>query len=165
MNSVRYDTLCLLPSSYAESCRYNDALIDSLGDIRDKCESLLRSGDENIRHHVQQYLYKVQILEKVVLWSENENAQIDDAQDLTPEAEEKLQNLLDQISDQQVAVMKERLDELKWLLDDPADIPLLLGGSDARVEQVCLMGLSFNIATNLISHPFSRSFYVLPVSY
>ncbi|PVF95342.1 hypothetical protein CPB86DRAFT_593356 [Serendipita vermifera] len=118
--------------------RYNESLMDSLGDIRDKCESLIQSGDENIKHHVQQYLQKIQILDKVVLWSENENAQIEDTQDLSPESEEKLQNLLDQISDKQVAELKTRLDELKWLLDDPADIPVLLGGADARVEQVFL---------------------------
>jgi hypothetical protein len=116
--------------------RFNEALVDSLEDIRERCNSVTESSnDEDVQHQVQQYLSKIQIMEKISSWSDS--AAAEDTQDLSHEAEAKLQNLLDQSSKQQVAMVTERLEELKWILDDPADIPVLLGGSDARIEQAC----------------------------
>jgi len=109
--------------------------VDSLEDIKERCKTVSESSDdEDVHHQVQQYLAKIQIMEKISSWSDS--AQEEDTQDLSHDAEAKLQTLLDESSKQQVAMITERLEELKWILDDPADIPVLLGGSDARIEQV-----------------------------
>lgn len=108
--------------------------MDSLDDIKDRCKERSESENEDIQHQIQQYLSKVQILESISSWSDSAHAE--DTQDLSHEAEAKLQALLDQSSKEQVNLITSRLEELKWILDDPADLPVLLGGSDARIEQV-----------------------------
>jgi hypothetical protein len=109
--------------------------VDSLEEIKERCKSVAESSDdEDVQHQIQQYLAKIRIMENISSWSDS--AQAEDTQDLSHDAEAKLENLLDESSKQQVAMITERLEELKWILDDPADIPVLLGGSDARIEQV-----------------------------
>jgi len=75
-------------------------------------------------------------MEKVSSWSDS--AATEDTQDLSHDAEAKLQFLLEESSKQQISIITDRLEELKWILDDPADLPVLLGSSDARIEQVSL---------------------------
>jgi hypothetical protein len=109
--------------------------MDSLEEIKERCRAVSKlSNDEDVRHQIHQYLAKIKIVEKISSWSDSAHAE--DTQDLSHDAEARLQNLLDQSSRQQVAMITDRLEELKWILDDPADIPVLLGGSDTRIEQV-----------------------------
>jgi hypothetical protein len=109
--------------------------VDSLEEIKERCKNVAESSDdEDVQHQIQQYLAQIQIMESISSWSDSAHAE--DTQDLSHDAEAKLENLLDESSKQQVSMITERLEELKWILDDPADIPVLLGGSDARIEQV-----------------------------
>lgn len=132
-HQVRLGSLsCLIIS---RATRFNEAIVYSLEEIRERCKTVSeKSNDEDVLHQVQRYMVQIQIMEKISSWSDS--AQAEDTQGLSRDAEAKLQTLLDESFKQQVDMITGRLEVLKWILDDAADIPVLLGGSDARIEQV-----------------------------
>jgi hypothetical protein len=84
---------------------------------------------------ISQYMDKVVLLRSVTAWANGIHAD-GNVQDLSNEGEMRLRELLEQASKDQTRVLTERMDVLKWILDDPADFPVLLGGGDVRIELV-----------------------------
>lgn len=84
---------------------------------------------------ISQYMDKIKLLRSVTAWANGIHAD-GNVQDLSNEGEMRLRELLEQASKEQTEVLIRRLEVLKWTLDDPADFPVLLGGSDVRIELV-----------------------------
>ena len=98
-------------------------------------KSIETDRDGAMSSAISQYMDKINMLRSVTAWADGVHAD-SNVQDLSNEGEMRLRELLEQASKEQTKVLTGRMDVLKWKLDDPADFPVLLGGSDARIELV-----------------------------
>ncbi|KAG8824939.1 hypothetical protein FRC17_008919, partial [Serendipita sp. 399] len=121
--------------------KYTNMILEQLDEITEMCTvfSDKHADSENFRHHIGVYSQKIKIMKSIASWAATVQADDSSAtQELTHEGETRLQELIDQSSKDQMAMISERLEILKYVLDDPADLPVLLGGTEIRVELVFL---------------------------
>lgn len=122
--------------------KYTNQIAEHLDDLSKLCRQVVDkhkgNGDEGYAGLVTKYTQKLRIMRNMNSWAHTVQADDSAMQDLSMEGETRLQELLDQASKDQIKIISERLDVLKWLLDDPADLPVLLGGTDTRIELVFL---------------------------
>lgn len=118
--------------------KYNDTVEDTLDDIAVMCNKIIEADtDDAISPLVSQYMDKIMLIRNVTKWANGIQAE-SNAQDLSNEGDARLRELLEQAAKKDEAMLVERLEVLKWVLDDPADFPVLLGGTDVRIELVSL---------------------------
>ena len=122
--------------------RYTNQISEHLDDLSKLCRQAADrhkgNGDEGYAGLISKYTQKLRIVRSMNSWAHTVQADDSAMQDLSMEGETRLQELLDYASKDQIKLISERLDVLKWLLDDPADMPVLLGGTDTRIELVFL---------------------------
>ncbi|KAG8823871.1 hypothetical protein FRC19_002981 [Serendipita sp. 401] len=115
-------------------------ILEQLDEISEMCEVYAEKHvkEENFKHHIGVYTQKIKIMKSIASWAATVQADDSAAQDLTHEGETRLQEMIDQSAKEQANMISERLEILKYVLDDPADLPVLLGGTEIRVELVFL---------------------------
>jgi hypothetical protein len=100
------------------------------------CRKLIETDyDGTMSSVISQYMDKINLLRSITAWANGIHAD-SNVQDLSNEGEMRLRELLEQASKEQNEILTGRMEVLKWILDDPADFPVLLGGSDVRIELV-----------------------------
>ncbi|KAG8774154.1 hypothetical protein FRC16_005181, partial [Serendipita sp. 398] len=120
--------------------KYTNMILEQLDEISEMCEVYAEKHvkEENFKHHIGVYTQKIKIMKSIASWAATVQADDSAAQDLTHEGETRLQEMIDQSAKEQANMISERLEILKYVLDDPADLPVLLGGTEIRVELVFL---------------------------